>query len=460
MSIRNTTRLLTHFSVWIALVSLIFFYFTEKNRITALEQSHLTTKLVHTVFKLTILRDEYFLNFNDRALKQWKWQNGELTKLLNQFKNTLKTPEKKNDFTRILRLHQIKQRIFQDLTTTTTTFYKNLMSQLLVVDQSLIDELTTLEVITSKKLETIERKSRSLLEISFLLIFLPPIISSLWIRRFVTKPLHRLHEGTEIIASGDLSHRVGTSTKNEIGQLSRSFDRMVAELQRTNAEIESFTYSVAHDLKAPARAINGFVNIFFEEYGDKLDEDGKRLLRTIANSSKNMGLLTDGLLTFFRFGLQKISCSEIDMIQLTKNIFEELKAFNPAQNIQFELKELPSIHGDPRMIRQVLTNLLSNSIKFTKPGTAAQIEIGSESNSNEAIYYVKDNGVGFDMKYADKLFGVFQRLHTTKEFEGSGIGLALVKKIILQHGGRVWAEGKINQGATFYFSLPKKPIVV
>lgn len=218
--------------------------------------------------------------------------------------------------------------------------------------------------------------------------------------------------------------------------------------------LEAFSYSVSHDLRSPLRAINGFSNALLEDHAAGLNADAQRYLNLIRTNALNMGRLIDDLLSFSRFGRQKIRVSDIDMEKLARAAFDELERANPGRPPRLDISPLPRARGDYSMIRQVFFNLLSNAIKFTGAGDNAIIEIGGVTEGNENVYYVKDNGVGFDMRYADKLFGVFQRLHSAAEFEGTGVGLAIVQRIIHRHDGRVWADGKENEGATFYFTLP------
>lgn len=221
-------------------------------------------------------------------------------------------------------------------------------------------------------------------------------------------------------------------------------------------ELEAFSYSVSHDLRTPLRAIDGFSRILIEDYRDKLDDEGKRLLNVVRNNALKMGQLIDDILAFSRMGPLALEISKVDMEKLARDVFAELQSTEEERDLKLEIKTLPTTSADPSMMRQALVNLLANAIKFTRPRTTPLIEVGGRAGDDENIYYVKDNGVGFDSQYIGKLFGVFQRLHRVEEFEGTGIGLAIVKRIIGKHDGRVWAESKVNEGATFYFTLPAK----
>ncbi len=253
--------------------------------------------------------------------------------------------------------------------------------------------------------------------------------------------------------------REAQRAQEELNQLNADLERHVAErtqqLQDANKQLESFSYSVAHDLKAPLRAIGGFSKILMEDCPSQLDEEAQRYLQSIVGGAQRMGKLIEDLLAFSRQGRKEMTPSDIDMDELAKSVFEELRSATPERKLECRLQPLSPARGDRAMIRQVWVNLLSNAIKFTGPKDIASIEVGCSPNgADQNTYYVKDNGAGFDMEYAGKLFGVFQRLHSGQEFEGTGVGLAIVQRVVQRHGGRVWAEGKVNQGATFHFTLP------
>jgi light-regulated signal transduction histidine kinase (bacteriophytochrome) len=253
---------------------------------------------------------------------------------------------------------------------------------------------------------------------------------------------------TEVQAKTDEIQRLNSELEQRVQERTAQLEMMVKEL-------EAFTYSISDDMRGPLRAIDGFSRVLMEEYAPKMDAEGKRLLNIIRSNAQCMSELIDGLLTFSRLGRQPLDQTDINMEDLAKSTFDELQAANKGRRVLLELQALPPAFGDPNMIRQVFYNLLSNAFKFTRPRANASIEIGFQDGGSQHTYYVRDNGIGFDMQYSPKLFGVFQRLHTVDDFEGAGVGLALVHRIVLRHGGRVWGEAKVNQGATFYFSLPK-----
>jgi PAS domain S-box-containing protein len=245
--------------------------------------------------------------------------------------------------------------------------------------------------------------------------------------------------------------------EQEIEKLNRELKRRVGELASLNQELEAFSYSVSHDLRAPLRHIDGFTRLLRRHAGSGLDEKGLYYLATIEDSVRQMGNLIDELLAFSRLGREEVRSSPVDLSSLVREAIGEVERDSNGRDVRWTVGELPPVTGDASLLRQVFINLLSNAVKYTSPRAVASIEVGSvPGDSGEVVCFVRDNGVGFDMKYADKLFGVFQRLHGAGEFEGTGIGLANVRRVIQRHGGKTWAEGAINEGATFYFSLPRE----
>ncbi|RJR35588.1 MAG: PAS domain-containing sensor histidine kinase [Deltaproteobacteria bacterium] len=246
-----------------------------------------------------------------------------------------------------------------------------------------------------------------------------------------------------------------TVQKEELEKLNHYLSSQQRLLEAANEELESFSYSVSHDLKAPIRAVQGFSRMLLEEHSAQLDQESLRLLNVVVDNTKLMEKLTDDLLELSRLGRQPVRKSIINLALVTSQVFEKLRAQEPKRDLQLNIGDLPPCRCDTSLFYQVMENLLSNSIKFTKFKKTGIIEVNGRTEGREDIYSVKDNGAGFDEAYADKLFRPFQRLHLQRDYEGTGVGLAIVKRIVQKHGGRVWAEGKINEGATFYFALPK-----
>lgn len=226
------------------------------------------------------------------------------------------------------------------------------------------------------------------------------------------------------------------------------------EIKQLNQELEAFTYSVSHDLRAPLRSISGYTQMLKEDYSDKLDEEGNRVMHIIINNARRMGQLIDDLLDFSRLGRKELLHVHVNMEGLVQDVVQEFVTQENKRQLNINILPLKPAKADHSMIHQVWINLISNALKYSRNREITEIEIGFNKRGNQTCYYIRDNGVGFDMRYVDKLFGVFQRLHKMNEFEGTGVGLALVKTIVNRHGGNVWAEGKLNEGATFYFTLP------
>ena len=304
---------------------------------------------------------------------------------------------------------------------------------------------------------------------------------STWLQRRLAHPILALAEVARGVSERkDYSVRAGTASDDEVGILSEAFDGMLTEIQRrdreirelnvdlerrvatrtveleeSNKELEAFSYSVSHDLRAPLRHIDGFAELLMRHAAPMLDDKGRGHLVKISAAAKRMGALIDDLLVFSRMGRTELRKTPVNLTDLTNEVIEELKSDVGDRHVEWKLGAIPTVKGDPNMLRLVMTNLLSNALKYSSPTKEARIEVEARADNGELVVAVRDNGVGFDPAYTHKLFGVFQRLHGSNEFEGTGIGLANVRRIVSRHGGRTWAEGVLNEGATFYFSLPK-----
>jgi signal transduction histidine kinase len=245
--------------------------------------------------------------------------------------------------------------------------------------------------------------------------------------------------------------------EKKINELNEELNSHLRQVEAANKELEAFSYSVSHDLRAPLRHIIGFVELLNERDLVTLDDKSRHYLQVISESARKMGTLIDDLLTFSRMGRAEMMKTRVDIGRLVQEVIAEMAEEVKGRDIAWEIAPLPTIEGDRAMLRQVMANLIANALKFTRPSPRTRIVIGAViDHPSETLFYVRDNGVGFDMKYVDKLFGLFQRLHDSEQFEGTGVGLANVQRIIHRHGGRIWAEGAPESGATFWFSLPKK----
>jgi two-component system sensor kinase len=324
-----------------------------------------------------------------------------------------------------------------------------------------------------------------------MLLAILTVLALAWISvRRIVLPIEAVSAAAVAVRHGDLERRVQVVGNDEIAELAESFNAMTGELQAaidsqrraveevgqlnqqlerrvvertaaleaSNKELEAFAYSVSHDLRAPLRAIDGFSHIVLDDYGDRLDDEGRRMLGSVRAGAERMGQLIDDILALSRMARQEMAFAPVDIGQLAREVFAELAAAAPQRRMRLEVQPLPLASGDPTLLRQVMANLIANAIKFTAPRAEALIVVGCIAGESENDYFIRDNGVGFDMRYAEKLFGMFQRLHPVREFEGTGIGLAIVKRIVARHGGRVWGEGEVDAGATLHFTLPKRKL--
>jgi len=332
-----------------------------------------------------------------------------------------------------------------------------------------------IEVPQQRLLEAANRFRNWILILGSILL-IAGIFAAWLMSRNITKPLKTLTAAAATIASGDYSASVEIGRSDELGKLAGAFNTMAqqvgnarynlekiveertTQLQKANKELEAFSYSVSHDLRAPLRSISGFAMILKEDYVARLDPEANRLTDKIITNAKMMGRLIDDLISFSKMGRTEIDRQIVDMKKLVESCVAETLQREGENKCQTEIHPLPACYGDQNLIKQVWMNLISNAVKYSSKNPVPRVEIGCTESDDKHTYYVRDNGVGFDMKYAHKLFGVFQRLHSQKEFEGTGLGLALAKRIINQHNGDIWSEASTGEGAVFYFSLPKSKL--
>ncbi len=447
----------------------------------------------------TSFSGQYFLYREGRIQAQWDKSNKAIDRLLRQAEVQFHSEKERQVLERLRRNMEggadILNRIIKNNEVLKTAvgnrqvyeeLDKRLFSQLLLKNVATRDMTTALKDASTRHIEKTYRYLTIVIGLFAFTLALATILTSMQIGRLIRKRLTPLHDGAKIVAGGDLDHRIKCDGADEFAELALSINAMTdkleaeisahkqaeekikelnqnlemrviertAQLEASGKDMEDFNYNISHDLRAPLRAIDSFSRILLEEYAVRLDDEGRRMLKVVGDNARKMGQLIDDLLAFSRTGRIKVERSAINMKNLVAGVWEELQPGMVGRDVRLDIRDMPPAEGDPATIRQVVFNLLSNAVKFTQQRADARIEVGGHADEHEAVYHVKDNGVGFDMQYAPKLFGVFQRLHGMDEFEGTGIGLAIVKRIIAKHDGRVWAEGKVNEGATIYFALP------
>lgn len=384
----------------------------------------------------------------------------------------------------------VEDSLYTDSTGTYLSGYAPIYDQFGELDGILGVDIDATAVLVS------EENARRTALIAFLVTVPLSLLLGWWLlQRNLAVPVNELALGAERVARGQLDTVVPVRSGDELGVLAGVFNQMTAQLQQTlsgleeeiverekaehelqeqgehleelveertaalaaiNKELESFSYSVSHDLRAPLRHINGYLALLHERIESSLDDQSQYFFDVTKESVKQMGLLIDDLLLFSRMGRQEMHNQKIDFVDLVQDVIREYEPETEGRDIRWQISDLPVISGDRAMLRIAMANLISNAIKFTRPCQYAEIEIGCAPETQEdKVFFVRDNGVGFDMQYATKLFGAFQRLHLADEFEGTGLGLANVQRVIHRHGGRIWAQSEVDHGATFYFTIPE-----
>lgn len=477
-----STQQYVNATVSIALVLVLgaTLFVTSRQVSDAIEKNNFSGDVVFSISQLRYVMFEYILNHNERPKTQWRQRHESLGILLtsNIFEDTAEQAVMSGLRQRHQQLELAYNRLVERYETTRAArediappqgLEEQLVAELLEVTQEMLVAASRAARASDAELAQTQRQS-SLLVLVFVMLLGVIVLANLYLtRNEILIPVAQLQRGMAIVGAGTLDYRTGSVSTNEIGEMSRAFDQMSTHLQeskaatdemnasliQSNEDLDGFSYSVSHDLRAPIRAIDGFTRMLAEDYSDKLDAEGQRLLAVVREETAKMDQLISDILAFSRAGRRDLALSEVDMEALARAVFDEL-APAAGRAVNLRMAQLPRAFADTTMMRQVLVNLLSNAIKFTRTRDATTIEVSGHAEGDELVYCVEDNGVGFDPRYMHKLFGVFQRLHSAEEFEGTGIGLAIIKRIIDKHGGRVWAKSKLGEGAAFSFSLPRR----
>lgn len=455
------------FIIIILLISLVISWAGQKEN-DALEEEILSDSILKDVNELRALAFDYSRHHEERIVVQWTIKLDELKKLID--KADFKTSRQKEILNSIHYNIDGVESSFSELaannaiqTSGDTATYQQredmLVSLLLLKTQMIVLDAFKLSEESNVTLNTALKSNRIIVIFSLILAAITISVSIL-IMRSIVQPLSRLYEGARIIGSGNLDYQVDIKSYDEINQLSNAFNQMTAKLKERTSHLESaiqemedFAYSASHDLRTPLRGIDGFSQAFLEDYGENLDETGRDYLNRVRAASQKMSDIIDGMLSLSSITRKKMQIQEVDLSGLAATIIRKLRINQPQRKVEFEIAQGLIATGDPQMLGIVLENLLGNAWKFSSRHQSARIEFGEKLADGKTAYFVRDDGAGFDMAYADKLFKPFERQHTEAEFPGIGIGLATVKRIIHRHRGEVWAEGEVEKGAIFYFTL-------
>lgn len=483
MTISTKLHLNTFLSLAVAiLLAFVIVHMSRTTRLAA-ERARTAAEFVKGLSELHQLTFDYLLHRDPASLTQWHLCHESIRQRLEGSKD--RWPDEQRPLLgRIASELAVMDNLFDQMTTgvveggsgTATglpsgEWKQRLFGQFSVRSQILISDALTLD--RNSHLEMVNAERRALVTVMAVLMVgaLATAAISMILRKSILRPLAELHQGTEIVAGGNLDYETGRKGEDEIGRLAEAFDQMTRrlrqvyhdldqrirdrtlQLEAANRELEAFAYSVSHDLRAPLRRIDGFSQAILEDCADRLDDEGRRYLHRVREGTRHMGELIDALLTLSRVTRSELNRSRVDLSVLAQEITRELQDTWPERTVSTIIEPEMWADADPRLLRIALENLFRNAWKFTRKNESARIEFATLEQDGKTVYFVADDGAGFDMRYAERLFGVFQRLHSTEEFEGTGVGLALVQRIVHRHGGEVWAEGAVDGGACVYFTL-------
>ena len=449
-------------------------------------------KIRITLLERLILRSEIYIYYTDRAVNQVYERSSQLEKLLAELGKNKTGEAEASILGEFVRENASINSLFSKLVTfmqnslprqvtsdTWGTYEKLLFNQILFKAYVLSDNAQRLESINRARLDVINRGIAWLYASTLFVLLSMIVLSYFMIARKLANGIELLGTGMVRIGEGDLDFKLPLNTGDEIADISNGINQMTTslklslvsikelerrvadrteELQNSNRELEAFAYSVAHDLRAPLRSIDGFTKILEEEYEQVLDDEGRRLLKIIRTADQNMDALIGALLEITRIGKTTLSLQHVDMRAIATTAFSQCGSPEVLANFEFVVGDIPDALADPLLIERVWVNLLSNAVKYSTPSTVHKIEVDGKEYDDMLVYSVTDCGVGFNELFVDKLFGMFQRLHDARDFQGSGIGLAIVKRVVTRHGGTVWAKGQIGKGASFHFSLPGRAL--
>ena len=503
MKIENRLYMSAGISIVLFVILISVIFVTSDKIADEKGERELTNGIYVAISEIDMVMYEYLMHHEKRMEEQWHLKYDSTRKILEKFKEEQEEEEKVGLLKSIRADYATLGDLFSQTTANSETIKRllqegasqnkidaatgleeRLVAQLLITSHSIITDASRLAEEAHTEATEAQRLASNLTVILMIVLAIAITTSSLLVARSISKPLDKLTRGAEIIGKGDLEHKVQVKSKDELGQLAAAFNKMTeglkkvtasrddlnrevtvrkraeekvqkanTELTAVNDELETFSYSVSHDLRAPLRGIDGFSQALLEDYSDNLDDEGKDYLNRVRKATQRMGVLIDDLLTLSRITRSEMKQETVDLSAIARAVAAELQETQTERHIEFVITEGLTANGDARLLQVVLENLLGNAWKFTSKHARAKIEFDAVQHNGKLAYFVRDDGVGFDMAHADKLFGAFQRLHSDIEFSGTGIGLATMQRIIRRHGGEVWAEGEIEQGATFYFTL-------
>ncbi|HKW83137.1 MAG TPA: ATP-binding protein [Burkholderiaceae bacterium] len=447
----------------------------------ASSQRRQTTELARALTELRLVTFEYILHRDERARQQERDVSARMDRMLAEARFS---EDEQGEVLRNLRERSAAaHRLFEELVPradaaganaadaeATRRFEAQLSSRLLILQQESAADTFALTDFSSERITAAQRRVVIVILGGLALIALTTAGGAWLINRDVLVPIGRLEQATREVAAGNWDHKADISSNDEIGEMSRNFDAMTqslrasfAQIERSNQElaalnqeIEAFSYSVSHDLRGPLRSMDGFSLALLEDYGDKLDDEAKDSLQRIRAASQRMGRLIDELLGLSRVTRAELTLKPVNLSEIVREIAATLDQQQPARSVQWVIEDGLTVQADKPLIQIAMQNLLENAWKFTGKTDKPTIRVGSVERDGKKECFVADNGVGFDMQYADRLFGAFQRLHHETEFSGTGIGLAIVQRIFRRHEGKIWAQARPGLGATFFFQLKER----